>query len=615
MYDRKNDIKPAVDGTCTWLLEHKTLREWLDQKQGLLWIRGNPGTGKSTLLKHALRKIDELKPRSLNKVLLASFFFHGRGTELQKTALGLFRSILYQTIDHIREEVPDLLSDLKKSFEKKCESIGPPGIDWNWHLSELQNTLESLFEKLLKSGRYSIRIIVDALDECGEKAAIEIVRGFQRLLRTPFTHETRYENTLGICFSCRHYPALVLDYGPEICVETENKTDITTYVRYELKGNRSRLQDAIIERADGSFQWASLAVDKVLQLELRGEDRRVINNVIQRTPQNLNELYRELLKDIDPDNRPRSLKLIQWILFATHPLTLDELRFAMVIDADTPYRSLRQCRDAEEYTDDNDLMQRRVKHLSCGLAEIRLHNNKRIVQFIHQSVIDFLVLQGGLRLIDRTRMSIDLAIGHAHHRLSRSCIRYMAMEEVGYFERVDRDNLGVEFPFLHYAITSWVVHAEQAEAKTISQSDLLDYLRWPSRDLLQRWSRLYRALDPSSKDCPPGGPSLLHVVSRSSLISALRAILEDSFNFNVCANSKDDSGWTPLSRAVCKWDEAVVKLLIKKDAVDRNSKDPSFGRTPLLWAVENRNEEVVKMLLAFSDVSVNLEDNYGWTPL
>jgi ankyrin repeat protein len=616
MHDRQNDIKPATDGTCTWLFEHKAFQEWRGQGQDLLWIRGNPGTGKSTLLKYAVRKMNETETRSsLDKVLFVSFFFHGRGTELQRTALGLFRSILYQIVDHIREQEPDLLSDLEKFFKKRYEPTEGRGLSWSWHLSELRYNVESLLLKLLKSGKYLIRIIVDALDECGKKAAIEIVKGFRSLLKSLFANKFGHDNKIGICFSCRHYPALALDQGTEICVERENKIDIMTYVRYELEGSKSQLEDAIIERADGSFQWASLVVDKVMQLELEGEDPRAINTEIQQTPQDLNELYRLLLEGIHPDSRPRSLKLIQWVLFATRPLTLDELRFAMVLDADTQYGSLRQCRDAEEYTDDNSMMQTKVKHLSCGLAEVRWHKSKQIIQFIHQSVIDFLLLRDGLRIIDITCKSIDLAVGYAHHRLSRSCISYMAMEEVERFERVGRANLEIEFPFMRYAITSWVIHAEQGEAKNISQSNLLDDLCWPSKDLLRRWSRLYRTLDPSSKDCPPESQNLLHVVSRSSLISAFRAVLEDSINFNTYANSKDGSGWTPLSRAVCKGDEAIVKLLIQEDAVDRNTKDPSFGRTPLLWAVENRYEELVKLLLASSDVGVNLEDSYGWTPL
>jgi len=37
--------------------------------------------------------------------------------------------------------------------------------------------------------------------------------------------------------------------------------------------------------------------------------------------------------------------------------------------------------------------------------------------------------------------------------------------------------------------------------------------------------------------------------------------------------------------------------------------------TPLLWAVENRHEAVVKLLLARDEVELNSEDSWGKTPL
>ena len=78
---------------------------------------------------------------------------------------------------------------------------------------------------------------------------------------------------------------------------------------------------------------------------------------------------------------------------------MDELRFAMAIDPGTPYISLQHWQTAEEYTDDNDIIEGKVKHLSRELAEIQLHGNGRIVQFIHQPVNDFLIREG-LRILD-----------------------------------------------------------------------------------------------------------------------------------------------------------------------------------------------------------------------
>jgi len=130
-----------------------------------------------------------------------------------------------------------------------------------------------------------------------------------------------------------------------------------------------------------------------------------------------------------------SLRLIQWICFATRPLSLDELRWAMVVGADCPHRSLQQCQNTADYAGDSDMMERRVKTVSRGLAEIVPSSNTRVVQFIHQSVKDFFV-EKGLSALDaclksaETETPVADLVGHAHYQLSRSCIRHLAMEEI-----------------------------------------------------------------------------------------------------------------------------------------------------------------------------------------
>jgi hypothetical protein len=75
-------------------------------------------------------------------------------------------------------------------------------------------------------------------------------------------------------------------------------------------------------------------------------------------------------------------------------------------------------------------MKRRVQTLSRGLAEVTPPFGAQVVQFIHQSVKDFFV-EKGLSALDSSLTSTDLAIGTAQSRLSRICIRYLAMEEIG----------------------------------------------------------------------------------------------------------------------------------------------------------------------------------------
>ncbi|KAF7511627.1 hypothetical protein GJ744_003790 [Endocarpon pusillum] len=162
---------------------------------------------------------------SPKKLITASFFFHGRGAPLQREALGLFRSLLHQILD----QIPHLLSDFSSIFKKRCETEGEPGKKWEWHVTELRNFLGNSIPRASKA--YSIRIYVDALDECGEEVARDLVAYFQRLTsKLPLT-----ETTLSICFSCRHFPIVALAHGLTISVENENHRDIATYVQGELK--------------------------------------------------------------------------------------------------------------------------------------------------------------------------------------------------------------------------------------------------------------------------------------------------------------------------------------------------------------------------------------------
>lgn len=109
------------------------------------------------------------------------------------------------------------------------------------------------------SKAYSIRIYVDALDECGEEVARDLVAYFQRLTsKSPLT-----ETTLSICFSCRHFPIVALAHGLTISVENENNRDIATYVQGELKGgisDKSKVQELevkIVDKASGVSNGSS----------------------------------------------------------------------------------------------------------------------------------------------------------------------------------------------------------------------------------------------------------------------------------------------------------------------------------------------------------------------
>src|SRR5579859_8110079 len=98
--DRFVNIKPRHSKTCTWLLESTAYLNWLSdaklpEHHGFFWIKGKPGCGKSTLTKFAFM---EIKKEFQNAIIL-SFFFNARGSHLEKSTMGLYRSLLVQLLE------------------------------------------------------------------------------------------------------------------------------------------------------------------------------------------------------------------------------------------------------------------------------------------------------------------------------------------------------------------------------------------------------------------------------------------------------------------------------------------------------------------------------------
>lgn len=93
--------------TCDWLFRHETYGKWLcpdylGEHVGLLLLKGKPGAGKSILMKEAVSRSSRDEERS--KYHVASYFFDAKGNQLQRSIVGLLRSILYQLLPHYLEE-------------------------------------------------------------------------------------------------------------------------------------------------------------------------------------------------------------------------------------------------------------------------------------------------------------------------------------------------------------------------------------------------------------------------------------------------------------------------------------------------------------------------------
>ncbi|EFQ99305.1 hypothetical protein MGYG_02317 [Nannizzia gypsea CBS 118893] len=615
-------IKPAVNDTCKWLIRHEKYETWA-KNGGLLWVRGKPGSGKSTLLLHALEYTKNIASIDGKNPIILSFFFFNRGTEFQKTPLGFFRSLLYQLLD---KTPPKAMDKLLTTFEDRCKKQGKPGERWHWYQKELRFLFESSLRDILES--HSVWIFIDALDECDEEYRAEFIEELKDLFE-------RLQPTSSDChvfFTCRHNPVADPNSESGICAEHQNNSDILTYAQSRLSTRpripivtREAIATTIAKRAKGIFLWARLIIDRALEREPDEFGLEMIEEIISNS-QDLYGLYGELIKERKEKGEAElqdTLKLIQWICFARWPLTLDELRWAITINTNikSPYQPLKEFKNSRYYTSNNEVMERRVKTYSCGLAEVVELDQTRVVQFIHQSVKDFL-LHKGLSTLDHSRSSMGNAIGRAHYQLSRACIRYFAIVGVvqapsdltsiiAYLEFFGRiAALMSEFPFLRYATTSWKLHVQQSESHNVPQDDLLDYFNWPSEDLIETWAQLRMGRRGYGKH------TLLQIVSEYGMISPLRAILQRADEKGVDITSVNSASQSALFFAVQGGDDTAVELLIntgKFDVEVENFTALSLLSWVILKLLPNMGEtdadttdgvKIIPLLFAFSRLYV-----------
>ncbi|KAK8005485.1 hypothetical protein PG990_011522 [Apiospora arundinis] len=365
---RHHNIKPAHAKTCKWLLKSDSYLEWAEPKyienhHGFFWIKGKPGTGKSTIMKFLLANAK----RRLRGSLILTFFFNARGDALERSTIGLYRSLLLQIFEQKPSLRPILGTDLLRSKT-------------GWSLELLKSVFEQAIQSIVNT---QVVCIVDALDECPEKEVREMVSSFSHLGQLAASDERRFK----VCFSSRHYPYITIDKKIELVLEENegHSEDISQYVASELKIGQGKLADEVREtvriKSSGIFMWVVLVV-QILNKEHDTGRVYKIRQRLKEIPKDLHELFRDILTR-DARNGEELILCLQWVLFARRPLTPAELYSAVLSGADSD--AIRDC-DMEELSESD--FDRYILDCSKGLVEIT-KTKHRTPQFIHDSPDDY----------------------------------------------------------------------------------------------------------------------------------------------------------------------------------------------------------------------------------
>ena len=472
---RFREIDAAHDHTLSWIYEESELRlsDWLDHGQGLYWITGKPGSGKSTAMKYICDHLPATLTSTSNKTdVLVKFFFHHRGSHLQKSFEGLLRSILLQlcdasesmailvlpyylknrngqrlwAIDQLQGAFNDILDHRTSGYAK---SLSEAMFNlWTEHVRRKELRRPDVLTKAIgqfverEADLPRLTLFLDALDEYDgpPHRIISFVLSAVKQRPAPSVQAR-------ICFSSRPWNAFrdAFSDHPGFSMHNHTALDLSGYVTDLMQSSRRiggmmkstnqqtrslahELKDRLLQRANGVFLWVKLVLQDLLEAATDGATAQELSDVLASLPDELTDLYRTLLERIDSKHRGETYFMLEVLLRAPRTLTLETFWLAVrCAPLDTVEPCVNALDDARsELREDSEAISRRIRSRGGGLIEIIQETNTSApsVQLMHQTVTDFLSQPGFQRLLMAPEPAFTTANGYSvFFRYCLSCLR------------------------------------------------------------------------------------------------------------------------------------------------------------------------------------------------
>ncbi|KAK2850734.1 hypothetical protein FQN49_005371 [Arthroderma sp. PD_2] len=606
---REYTVSEDIQATCTWLFHQQEYRSWKDlsdkrSQNTLLRIQGKLGSGKSTLLKVAMSKLRKENADSSSVKL--SFFFKRWGSLLERSQIGLFRSLIFQLL----QQSKPTLRNCMPIFQRK---VKPYDSEWAWNVQELKDFFMSVVTECPPSSTY---IFIDALDEC--KDARDVITFFESLRVTAFQNEA----VVRICYSSRHYPPIEVKACHNLLINSHNDFDIESYIERKLEPLSQRrhianLKSYIIEKTQGIFLWVVLIVSAILEAYDHGESIKNMKKVVKHTPHELEALYREQVEAVKTEHVAETLLILQWMLSATRPLTLLELRYGLAFQ-NNQYKSQEDAENCLSFIESDQQMDLLREARTGSLTAIKPLeatptnyarqifdlDNQFTIHFVHDSVKKFLLKQGGLQQLDFD--STQEILRRGQHQLAEACINCLnttelrdiadsyaeahtlsIAESAELFQKLCR-----HYPFLHYSLHSVFEHIKAAEACQSTGKGHALYLYQRMEGVFSVW-RFLSDIDNRSRfhELHDTGTALVHLAAEHNMIDWVKYYLASGGN----ANLEGGRFGTLLQAAAGMGHEEMVELLLDGGA-DVHAVSGRLG-SALSAAASEGNLPIVKSLI------------------
>ncbi|KXH24923.1 hypothetical protein CSIM01_09978 [Colletotrichum simmondsii] len=404
---RQEAIKERHRATFDWVFSHDDtlFPKWLESGNGIFWIRGKPGSGKSTLMKFLVtHPTTRVKLRVWGNgctTTIASHYFWNAGSSMQKSQRGLLQTLLYEVL----REVPNLID---RVCSRRRRSALQHELMESWAMEELLDAFALLANQTDLPVRFCF--FIDGLDEYTDRAK-RYDNTFEDLLRV--LQDFASSPSIKVCVSSRPWDAFLDAFGAQpwqLRMEDLTRDDIRNYVTDILCNNDdftaltkqddrcSQVAETIVDRAQGVFLWIYLVVESLKNGLAKGDTFTELQNRVDELPADLEEYFQHMIESIEPIYWESTSRIFRIMIESGQALPLLAFEF-LEQEAESASYAL-QMKVASTLPENvgmlHDRMKKRLNARGKDLLYVTFHPAKKPflqyqVDFLHRTVRDFFI--------------------------------------------------------------------------------------------------------------------------------------------------------------------------------------------------------------------------------
>jgi hypothetical protein len=361
-----------------WVLNNTTFQQWQQGlHSGLLWVKGDPGKGKTMLL---CGIINELQ-KATTDVTVSYFFCQATDSRINSATAAL-RGLLYMLVD----QQPSLALYVRKKYDYAGRSLFEDANAWV--------VLTEIFaDVLLDRHLRPTYLVIDALDECVTELPMLldfVAKQSSACPRVKWIVSSRnWPDIEAQLERAGHKVKLSLELNAEsvaaaVDVFIQQKVDLLAQEKRYKAEVRHAVLDHLTSNANDTFLWVALVCQ-----ELKRTANRHVLKKLAAFPPGLDDLYRRMMQQMSESD---DADICRCVLASTavlyRPVTIREL-VALV-----------------EQLEDVSSDVREIINLCGSFLTVR----EDTVYFVHQSAKDFLLAKASYEVFPNGAEDVHRAI-------------------------------------------------------------------------------------------------------------------------------------------------------------------------------------------------------------